>query len=420
MQSLNKRKREERVSDVSIYKKKITSELRILKSEFKISNGKYYIMRNGIKHKINDWIESNQIETLTINFNLKKTNFFENIPSRIKVLRLMNTFNYPIDNLPDSVIQLEISGKFNHPIKKLPNNLTHLIFNSHIQNNMHCEITSFPPNLINLQLPDSKINLDNLPPNLIHLNVGCSVDSLDKLPEKITHLTIRSNCPVNNLPESVKYLEFGYNFNQPVDNLPRNIVKITFGGRFNQQVNNLPANLIDLEFGLYFNQPIDNLPSNLKTLKLGNGFRKEITSLPNTLEYISFDSCYLKKLDALPDTIKVIELNIAEYGWSYDINNYLNPDGQLNQILPRIRYENNSKFSPICWKPNLEKIIFNGTPDEPVEIKLIFGDMMLSIILNKQTHINQYILFNDKKINIKCMYAKTSVSNCFVLQFNIV
>lgn len=386
MSSFNKRKREERETDVSIYKKKITSELRILKSQFIISNGKYYIIRNGIKYLINDWIETNQIETLTINFNLKKNNFFENIPSRIKVLRLMNTFNYPIDNLPDSIIQLEISGKFNHTINRLPNNLTHLIFNSHAHNDMQNEITNFPPNLINLQLPDNKINIDNLPQNLIHLNVGCSVDSLDKLPEKITHLTIRSNCPVDNLPESVKYLEFGYNFNQPVDNLPRNIVKLTFGGRFNQQVNNLPYGLVDLEFGLYFNQSIDNLPCNVKTLKLGNGFKKEITSLPVKLEYISFDSCYLHKLDALPDTIKVIELNIAEYGWSYEIDDYLNPDGQLNQLLPRTKYDNNSKFHPIYWKPNLEKIIFNGTPDEPVEIKLNFEDMILPINLN--THIN--------------------------------
>jgi hypothetical protein len=58
-------------------------------------------------------------------------------------------------------------------------------------------------------------------------------------------------------------------FNEPVDDLPENLLEITFGYRFNQSVDNLPNKLIKLTLGTYFDKPINYLPASLKYLALG-------------------------------------------------------------------------------------------------------------------------------------------------------
>ncbi len=51
------------------------------------------------------------------------------------------------------------------------------------------------------------------------------------------------NHPVDNLPQSVAELTFGFRFNQPVDKLPQSITNLAFGQHFDQCVNNLPQSL---------------------------------------------------------------------------------------------------------------------------------------------------------------------------------
>jgi hypothetical protein len=57
------------------------------------------------------------------------------------------------------------------------------------------------------------------------------------------------NKPVDNLPEKLTHLTFGFNFNQSVDNLPENLTYLSFIGYFNKLVDNLPKNLTHLTFG---------------------------------------------------------------------------------------------------------------------------------------------------------------------------
>ena len=87
----------------------------------------------------------------------------------------------------------------------------------------------------------------------------------DKLPkcfigllQNLTHLTLNFyfNQNYKNLPQSLTYLKFGYNFNQKINNLtkyflgfPKNLYHLTFGIDFNQKVNDLPKNLTHLIFG---------------------------------------------------------------------------------------------------------------------------------------------------------------------------
>jgi len=77
---------------------------------------------------------------------------------------------------------------------------------------------------------------------------------------------------IDDLPNGLTYLSFGYNFNQKVDNLPTNLIHLTFGNLFNKEVDNLPSSLTHLTFGHSFNKKVDNLPKKLIHLTFGTFF----------------------------------------------------------------------------------------------------------------------------------------------------
>ena len=64
------------------------------------------------------------------------------------------------------------------------------------------------------------------------------------------------------------YKEENSRFNQLVDNWPNYLTHLTFGYYFDQFVDNLPENLTHLTFKYNFSQSVDNLPLNLKQLKI--------------------------------------------------------------------------------------------------------------------------------------------------------
>ena len=89
------------------------------------------------------------------------------------------------------------------------------------------------------------------------------------------------NQPVDNLPNSITHLTFGWNFKKTVNNLPHSITHLSFKDYFNQPVNNLPNSITHLTFGYYFNQLVDNLPSSLQEINFNNGSnsKKDILSI---------------------------------------------------------------------------------------------------------------------------------------------
>jgi hypothetical protein len=103
---------------------------------------------------------------------------------------------------------------------------------------------------------------------------------------KSVYLESKFNQSVDNLPNSLTHIKFGYNFNKSVDNLPLMIVWLEFDKCFNQYVDILPNNLKYLVFGDDFNKPVDNLPNSLEYLSFGKCFNQQINSLPNTIVYI--------------------------------------------------------------------------------------------------------------------------------------
>ncbi len=300
-----KRKREEKKSELK-EKFNIGSEIKIKRETFTKIQGKYHVKLKYEKDEgfLDDMIKKYNINVLTIIFKLEDSNFLNNIPNQITRLRLMSHFNLPIDNIPESVKYLEISSWFNQKINRLPKNLTHLEFGDTFNDIQKIDV--FPEKLEYLKIPKYPHTLNNLPVGLKQLIVG-KVKSVSNLPNKLTHITISANVPIDDIPESVEYLNLDGDFNLPVNNLPRNLKRLTLGLNFNQPLGNLPDCLEELELSDSFNQPIHTLPPNLKVLKLGDSFNSKIYSCGNNLEYISFGFGYELDLDMLPASVNRIE-----------------------------------------------------------------------------------------------------------------
>ena len=92
-------------------------------------------------------------------------------------------------------------------------------------------------------------------------------------------------------------IKFGDDFNQLVDNLPNFLTHLKFGWNFDQPVTYqtessqngksptlLPNSLTHLKFGKDFNQAVDNLPESLTHLELEQfSFNKPLNNLPNSI-----------------------------------------------------------------------------------------------------------------------------------------
>lgn len=108
------------------------------------------------------------------------------------------------------------------------------------------------------------------------------------------------NLPPVNLPQTLRYIQFGQSFNQPVDNLPPNTLILTFGDSFNREVNNLPQSVKRIYFGKYFNRPLRNLPKKVTHIVLNSFFRQPLSSkgdLPEGLKYLLiYETAYRHKI----------------------------------------------------------------------------------------------------------------------------
>eukprot|EP00913_Durusdinium_trenchii_P011249 g10563.t1 len=113
------------------------------------------------------------------------------------------------------------------------------------------------------------------------------------------------------LPDSLKHLTFGMDFNASLDNakLPSKLQSLTFGHDFNESLDHvkLPDGLQSLTFGHDFNESLDDveLPDGLQSLKFGSKFDQSLedVKLPQKLRNLTFGSRFDQSLDHvnLPD-----------------------------------------------------------------------------------------------------------------------
>ena len=79
-----------------------------------------------------------------------------------------------------------------------------------------------------------------------------------------------------------KILKFGAEFNEPIDNLPEGVEEIHFAylSEYSHPLNNLPQSLKYLRLGVSYNQPLDFLPSGLETLIISYHFKHPMINFP--------------------------------------------------------------------------------------------------------------------------------------------
>lgn len=279
---------------------------------------------------------------------------FKNLPCKLKKLKLFNCENTSLDNLPNTLEKLNISC-LSHQSKLLdflPSSLKYLKIqiNDHIEQNFDYlfdnqinnqklkfdslpsgleslkiegyyqnELNCLPNSLKELHLPEEYLNIIiNIPKNLEKIKIPIKFKNLEILKNCVNlkkiliggtikkHFQNISNFELEKIPESIKEIIFGDDFNQNIDNMPKNVKKIILGFNFKQNVIKLSDTIEYLEFGYNFNGLILKYPVNLKYLKFGRNFNQNINNLPEGLIELSIGERYLSLIKKLPLTLEML------------------------------------------------------------------------------------------------------------------
>lgn len=122
----------------------------------------------------------------------KLDKLFVNLPNTLKILKIPNNWNFPLNNLPCGLKKLFLGEMFNQLLDFLPDSLTHLEF---FKFNKYSQ------------------PLNNLPQGLEYLDLGYCNDYIH---------------PIQNLPNSIKYLKIG-KYNIEIKSLPNSLEKLVVG-----------------------------------------------------------------------------------------------------------------------------------------------------------------------------------------------
>lgn len=203
---------------------------------------------------------------------------------------------------------------------------------------------------------------------------------------------------------NIKYLIFGYNFNQTVDNLPNSITYLKFGYNFDQRVDNLPKSLKHIVFGNNFCKHVFTLPPVL-SITFGDKFNKPVHNLPNTVRSIIFGQDFDQNIDILPTCIKSIvfghKYNTAKNLICVKIKELFVQNNNINNINLYITRVN---FSTKIWSEH-QYSNFNVT----LNLKKLIISAPLKFYCNKKTFDNVKRNF-FKKIPYGTIVKKTITS----------
>eukprot|EP01133_Synstelium_polycarpum_P010921 gene10921-12728_t len=191
------------------------------------------------------------------------------LPKSLTHLTFGSSFNYPImpGYFPKSLTHITFGDSFNMPIPDgcLPSGLTHLVFGWRFQ--YPVDPGCLPSGLKVLEFGkcfDQEIKIGALPSSLTHLTLGGFFNRPIRngvLPAGLTHLILpnyRQLLYASSLPDSLTHLQYG-----------GSILLLHCYQAFSKPL------LTSLHLGNLFRQVIelDNLPETLKELEFGTGFR---------------------------------------------------------------------------------------------------------------------------------------------------
>lgn len=179
-------------------------------------------------------------------------------------------------------------SKFNQSIE-LTNNLIHLFFGYNF---------------------DYPLNLKNAT-QLVHLTFGWRFNHPIELTNELIYLCFgdQFDQPII-LPNKLTQLFFGCTFNKQIV-IPETLTHLSLGTQFNQPIE--LANVKYLNIRCNSNHVIDYLPNSLKILMIGPDFNIQLDDLPNSIEKIFIQKYYKKKILNIPKNTQIIRHNSFGY-----------------------------------------------------------------------------------------------------------
>ncbi len=164
--------------------------------------------------------------------------------------------------------------------------------------------------------------VDNIPDNIVNVEFHANpIGPVNNLPNSIKFLCLGSKFSdsVDFLPDGLEslYLVCSKDFNHSIDNLPNNLDTLILSGEFNQPINHLPSNLKHLMFWCKFSHPLCKLPPNLESLIfIDDNFNHPIDYLPNSIKNLELNKNYDKLLPNIPTSIEHLVIRNPSYNWA--------------------------------------------------------------------------------------------------------
>lgn len=133
-------------------------------------------------------------------------------------------------------------------------------------------------------------------------HVGTILFETHEMNEDMTKVKISDVKLLKELPIEIETIVFDKNFNKSIDGLiPNGIKKLVFGMEFNKGIKKLPDSVISLEFGLNWNMHLSDIPDQIESISLCEIYNNDIIEYPKKLKTLKlYKSCMCK----FPEEIK--------------------------------------------------------------------------------------------------------------------
>ncbi len=319
-------------------------------------------------------------------------------PKYLKTLIFGDKMISKISNIPDTVEYIKFGKLYNRVIEKYPNNLKYLVFGKHYNQ----KINELPPNLKCLVFGDNYNQIiDTFPQNLRYLLFGENYNQPIKYFPSNLKIIIFLNTlhiyPLPKLPQSLKYIRFGF---YSVSIFPK--------------INNLPIKIIYLHHHIldYLHHHIleyeqIKFPNTLKHILLRDSHIEEINLYNTQLKYMLFNNISNNKFNKIPHTVKYLTIESCDLKTLPEL---------IQTRLIYFKFTNNSGDNLIPLLPNSLKYFtyysWNHCPDL-LNTKLRYINIQLyceTHILPKLPATIKYIVF-DKQTTHKNIFKLNNEYN---------
>ncbi|ARF08578.1 FNIP repeat protein [Catovirus CTV1] len=213
-------------------------------------------------------------------------------------------------------LQILTSNELRIPLSKYyePNDICKIKYPFYAQRMKNVDTLHLPEDVTHIHMNCySSGNINNMSDKIKFLKFSSFLTSkIKKFPASIETIILPQlyNRGIENMPESVKHIEFGDYFNKPIDfSRYKSLHTLIFGNRFNQPVTKWPTRMKKLVLGRDYNQILNNLPNSLQEIDLGSSFNDSIDCLPDSVLSIILGSSFNQIINKWPKSVTKVKFS---------------------------------------------------------------------------------------------------------------